>query len=1006
VTSNWNVTGSWIGGVLPANSATQDDAVISSTTTATTITSTTSRSIKSVTVGTAGTWILGSALTQTIGAGGVTVNAGGLVTQTGAVTATGAGGALTITGGTYTQGTAGAGAAAAYSALSMTGGTYNQNSTADFGNITVANAALNNLTGTLKGTGSLNVNTGGVITSTKALEIGGAANINGDATLAVGGIFNANSGAAVKTGGLLTVNGNATAGGLLAVATGGKVTANAGVSVTNGVFQGKVTVASGSALDAAGYTNDGKTVVSGGPLTVTGSNNYTNSSHGTTTVNSGGSVLVGGSTNNVGTIDVKSGGSYNNTSTTGTTTTNSGTITNAGSYNSGGDTTNTKTITNTGTFSTGGNLTNGDGTVANAGTITTSNSFTTTGNLSNTEHSTFTVSGGTATSGTTSNAGTLNVNGGSYSDNGTTNSGAVTVASGASYATNSLVNTSGTFEVKAGATSFTTSSIDVQGGTVTLSHAQPTVVNTLNISAAGSAGNLVLTDPLNRVVVNNDYTNSGFVVGSGFNARAGVTGDGAIVSGDLVDSGQANQGLSVNGGTVTNLDTSIALGNVHTTTSISNNGLIGNTSDVSSNTYQIANTGDNTTIRGTVDATGATDTRITGYTGVHSAISVDAEAETNYLADGLVGKGGADPTLSSNVTLQFHGDSVGELSGQSVVVKDNFGEQQTLSITGGTAYDLATPNAHDSPVVVTNQHVGNNNADIGVVKVAQAITVSNSADASYGEKLIADLSTVPPTLTAAVVSGGPVTVNAGDPDNTSLKVGVNTETAGAKGGNVTLSLTSDGSGTSGLGTTNLNAQNVGGLNGVSGNVYDYATGALKLNTTDVTNPSTAGVSLTPNGTAATSYTLNLGHQLVGAGTGNTITGAFNALNLGLLDFSDILKNATWSGFTSTGSLTLTNNLSGFTDLTGGVGESVLQYVTGSSLAVGNFIGSALLTYHGENVLISNGSTGTYVGGDQTITLNFTGDVYDQAIPEPGMLWLFGSAGLAWFATNRKKAVKA
>ena len=71
-------------------------------------------------------------------------------------------------------------------------------------------------------------------------------------------------------------------------------------------------------------------------------------------------------------------------------------------------------------------------------------------------------------------------------------------------------------------------------------------------------------------------------------------------------------------------------------------------------------------------------------------------------------------------------------------------------------------------------------------------------------------------------------LDAGSSNNTSLIVGIDTTSVGAKSGSVAVSLTSNGDGISGLGLTALTSQNIN----VSGNVFGFAAAAIDESTLD------------------------------------------------------------------------------------------------------------------------------------------------------------------------------
>jgi hypothetical protein len=120
----------------------------------------------------------------------------------------------------------------------------------------------------------------------------------------------------------------------------------------------------------------------------------------------------------------------------------------------------------------------------------------------------------------------------------------------------------------------------------------------------------------------------------------------------------------------------------------------------------------------------------------------------------------------------------------------------TTSITG---YRLAEANII-SAVNFGNVHVG----DV----VSQALTLSNlAANDGYSENLNASFGGV---SDARITTSGSISgLAAGSTNNSSMVVGLNTSAAGTVTGTASVLLQSDGSGTSGLGITNLPSQDVG-----------------------------------------------------------------------------------------------------------------------------------------------------------------------------------------------------
>ena len=136
---------------------------------------------------------------------------------------------------------------------------------------------------------------------------------------------------------------------------------------------------------------------------------------------------------------------------------------------------------------------------------------------------------------------------------------------------------------------------------------------------------------------------------------------------------------------------------------------------------------------------------------------------------------------------------------------------QTITLNGGV-YQVAQPAFGSTSLNLGNVRVGGS--------AQQALSVSNTNVApGFQEGLSASAG----GATAGITAGGSfANLAAGGSNNTSLLVGLNTSSAGAKSGTATVNLTSTGAGTSGLANLPLGAQ----LINVSGNVYQLAQGQL------------------------------------------------------------------------------------------------------------------------------------------------------------------------------------
>ena len=324
----------------------------------------------------------------------------------------------------------------------------------------------------------------------------------------------------------------------------------------------------------------------------------------------------------------------------------------------------------------------------------------------------------------------------------------------------------------------------------------------LNVGASSTVGRLIndgtTASALNlgtrNITVSQDYSNAGFGVGNAFNKRANVAGTGQILAAG--NTAQAVTGTSVtNGGTGT---PTLTIGNVR---------VGGTTYD-----YQVANTGTTgPALRGalqtTVNGGNITDARLSG-SGVTAS---------NY---GPVATGANSGSLGVTFTVASAG-ALAPLIGQAVHIANNFSNvaEQTLNIAlaaGAAAYNAAVGSTTPSPVVLANQRVAG--------AASQALTVANTASSgNFSEALNA---TFGGTTGAATTNGGSIAhLAAGSSNGSALSVGVNTATAGAKTGSVTIAYQTDGTGSnghSGLAAIGAGSQTIA----VSGNVYQTAAGSI------------------------------------------------------------------------------------------------------------------------------------------------------------------------------------
>ena len=430
-------------------------------------------------------------------------------------------------------------------------------------------------------------------------------------------------------------------------------------------------------------------------------------------------------------------------------------------------------------------------------------------------------------------------------------------------------------------------------GTVTLNTAAQ--VNVLNNNTGGT-----INLNANNLTVTKDYTNANFGTGNSFDKRSGLSGAGQVVA-----SGDVTQVLSGNVAGGSGAAPTMTFGNVHV-------------GDVVSQTYSIGNGG----TAGPV-LRGAVQTNVNGGNITDGRLSGSGVTAGNYapLATGA---------NTGPLTVTFNATSAGALSGQAVHIANNFGNvgEQTLSIVSSAAYNLAAGSATPTPVTIANQRVGGT--------ASQVLTVSNTkAAGAYTEGLNA---TFAANTGNATNNGGAINLLAGQGTSTAMGVGVNTGSAGHSAGTVTLNYVSDGTGTSGLGTTNVGSQTIN----VSGDVYRLAQGS--------TTPSPIVFANRHEGDAASQV---LTVQNTAAADG----------------YSEKL-NATFGSTTGTS----THNGGSINLLAAGGSNSSAMAVGIDTSSAGAKSGSVTVNYVSDGTGTSN--LGTIGAGNQTVSVS--GDVYRLA----------------------------
>ncbi|MDR3659743.1 MAG: choice-of-anchor D domain-containing protein, partial [Mycobacterium sp.] len=301
--------------------------------------------------------------------------------------------------------------------------------------------------------------------------------------------------------------------------------------------------------------------------------------------------------------------------------------------------------------------------------------------------------------------------------------------------------------------------------------------------------------------------------------------------------------------------------------------------------------------------------------------------------------------ISTNLTVGLTGTQAGNVTGTATVGLASDGTidglsnltltSQTMNVTG-TGYNLAAGNTTPSPITIANQRIGGANT--------QVLTVTNAAPlGSYTEGLDASFGT---NGGSATNNGGAISLLGGGASNAAaMSVGVDTVSAGAKNGSVTLNYVSDGSGSSGLGTTSLGSQVIN----VSGNVYLEASG-------NASSP------------------VQVANQRIGGSNTAVVTVANSATGpAGYVE--DLNVSVGSSGAQATGSGSISNILAGTNSAATGTGAILASVDTSSA---GAKSGTVTLTYQTAGAVngVSNG-LGVAGVGSQGVTV--TGNVYQAAV---------------------------
>ena len=852
---------------------------------------------KSIGTGTTTIGNIGMAFNNTssgVGTGVVDLQSGSLLLTGGGTansgsTFTGAAGTTLGFGGGYTllAGSSVSAANVTFNGVTMAGSYTATESTTFSGGTTTFTGTVSGVGPTLAAIGAIGTFNNAQAISTTTLTITGA-RIN----------FNNTGGASATTLGL-PING--TLGGTQTLTVAGATTWTSGTMTDAGTttLNGTLTL-SGTAV---------KDLTGGRTLNVNGTTTWTNASPA-----NAGQIRTGGG------VTINNAALWQDQNTFNTQITNffggaASTFANTGTYRKSvgtGTTTigiafnNTNTIPGTGVvdLQSGSLLLTGGGT-ANSGSTFTGAAGTTLG-----------FGGGhTLQAGSSVNAaavafssGTNTVAGSFDATTSTTFSGGTTTFTGTVTGVGPTLTATGGTGIFNNAQAISTTNLSISGGGINFNNTGGASATTLALSGSGTLGGT------NNLTVSSDYVNANFGTGNSFDRRANVTGAGQILAAGGVANRQSLSGDLVGGPTTGNA--TLAFGNVHVGDTVTKNYQIGND--------PAAGPSLRGAIQTAVNGGNITDARLSG-------VGVTA---SNF---GPLAPAGS----TGNLAVTFTATGAGALTGQQAHIRNNFENlnTQNLSITGA-AFRLAAPNAL-GPIAFGNVHVG----DV----VQQALSLTNTAaNDGFSEKLNASFGAV---SDARITTSGAINLLApGATNNTSMVVGLNTAAAGVVTGTVGVSFQSDGTGTSGLGTTALPGQTI-----------------------DVMGTITAGVFRLAQPSAHTPEPVNLGNVRVGTVATQALTLSNLAPDDGFSEKLNASIGGATAGVTASGAFTL---------LAPGAPGNPLA-TDNTSLVVGLDTASAGAKSGTATITLASDGTGTSGLGLTSLgtqTVNVSGDVFRLANP--------------------------
>jgi hypothetical protein len=287
---------------------------------------------------------------------------------------------------------------------------------------------------------------------------------------------------------------------------------------------------------------------------------------------------------------------------------------------------------------------------------------------------------------------------------------------------------------------------------------------------------------------------------------------------------------------------------------------------------------------------------------------------------------------------------------------------QNVVITGAV-YRLANP-VLNTPSVALAARVGDASPSVGV-------SVTNSSPDAYTEGLKAAIGIGSAGFTA---SGAIANLGAGATDTSTLRIGLNTATAGSYSGSAALTLASTGVGTTGAADLGLPGQNVN----LTGNVYTPATALV--------SPAALDFGIVHVGEAVATRALNVINAAPITALNDVMRGSLGGAT-GPFSAAGTLGSGLAAGATDTSSLTV-----GLSTAAAGVfnGGAVASFVSHNDELVDLVLGdtgivlSAQVNNYADPVFVKTGGVGSLSGSGETFSLDL-GDFIVGSAPATAAL---------------------